>query len=380
MNFEKIKNISYLGSSNFIASAIAAIFWFYIASEIEPEEFGMLHYFISIASLASNIALFGTQNTITVFTAKKKQLLSTLYFISLLIGLASTAVIIIFIDRLDTSLLLFGFIISALVNGKLIGDRNFSKYFLLIITQKLSILVFGLSFFYFLGSEMIIYGLALSFSVYLYNIYKEFKTAKINFSLLKKNISFIFSNYFTSLTSGISSSMDKLIIMPLLGAVVVGNFSLALQVFSIMLIFPTIIFKYLLPHDALKSDNKKVKQFSILITSLISFLGFFIAPILVSELFPKYTDASDAIQILSLSLVPNTITTLYASKFLAIEKSKYVLFSALFLNLILVVGIFVLGPLWGITGIAIAYTLSVVGKTVSLFLFGKKYLHEGIFH
>lgn len=378
MNLDKIKNISYIGASNFIASAIAAIFWLFIATEIEPEAFGNLHYFISIASLASNVALFGAQNTITVYAAKKTQLLSTLYLISLLIGVVSTGIIILLINRIDASLLLFGFIISTLVNGKLLGERNFSKYFLLTIIQKLLILVFGISFFYFLGPEMIIYGLAVSFVFYIYNIQNEFRNAKINFSLVRENFSFISSNYLTSLTSSVSSSIDKLIIMPLLGAAIVGNFSLALQVFSIMLIFPTVIFKYLLPYDSINSENKKVKQFSIFITSLISLLGFFIAPTIITEIFPKYADASIAIQILSLSLVPSTITSLYISRFLAVEKSKFVLFSALLLNFCLVTGILILGPIWGITGIAIAYTLSTISKTVSLSIFGRKYLSKGI--
>ena len=67
MNFEKAKQISSIGLANIFGTGITAVFWFFLASEIEPDEFGMIHYYISIAGLASYIALVGTQNTITVY-------------------------------------------------------------------------------------------------------------------------------------------------------------------------------------------------------------------------------------------------------------------------------------------------------------------------
>jgi len=41
---------------------ISAIFWFFIASQVEVEEYGELHYFIAIASFAFIVSLIGTQN------------------------------------------------------------------------------------------------------------------------------------------------------------------------------------------------------------------------------------------------------------------------------------------------------------------------------
>ena len=128
MSFRKLKNISFLGSANILGTAITAIFWFFIASEIEPEEFGSLHYFLSIAGLATYVALFGTVNTITVLSAKKIQLQSTLYLISLVIGAIATVVLIILFNRIDTGFLLLGFVISSLVIGELFGRQKFSTY------------------------------------------------------------------------------------------------------------------------------------------------------------------------------------------------------------------------------------------------------------
>ena len=379
MSFRKLKNISFLGSANILGTAITAIFWFFIASEIEPEEFGSLHYFLSIAGLATYVALFGTVNTITVLSAKKIQLQSTLYLISLVIGAIATVVLIILFNRIDTGFLLFGYIISSLVIGELIGKQEFSKYFIYVLIQKFSSLILGISFYYLFGVEGILYALAISFSFYLIRIYKELKTHKIDFSLLKKNISFVSNNYFTYLAAGVNGTVDKLLIMPLLGPVVVGNYSLALQFFSIMLIFPDIIFKYILPHDAIDVKNKKIKQITIIISILLAFTVMFLGPIIIDMLFPKYVDAKDAIQILSVSVIPSTISSFYISKFLSAEKSRLVFFGTVLSSIILVVGILFFGPKFGIIGIAFVYTVAISGQTILFAILNRKYSIGGIF-
>ena len=52
-------------------SGITAIFWFIIAALLIPSEYGQIQYFISIAGIAYTISLIGTQEVITVYTAKK---------------------------------------------------------------------------------------------------------------------------------------------------------------------------------------------------------------------------------------------------------------------------------------------------------------------
>ncbi len=76
--FQKIKDITILGSGDIVGSGFSAIFWFYLASQIEPEHYGEIHWFLGIAGIFSAISLFSTVNTITVYTAKKIQVNSTL--------------------------------------------------------------------------------------------------------------------------------------------------------------------------------------------------------------------------------------------------------------------------------------------------------------
>ena len=53
------KDLASVGFANIVGTGIAAIFWLYLASVIEPAEYGELHYFIAIASLGLIISLIG---------------------------------------------------------------------------------------------------------------------------------------------------------------------------------------------------------------------------------------------------------------------------------------------------------------------------------
>ncbi len=43
------KNLASIGFANLVGSGLAAVFWFYLASAINPENYGEIHYFLGIA-------------------------------------------------------------------------------------------------------------------------------------------------------------------------------------------------------------------------------------------------------------------------------------------------------------------------------------------
>ena len=54
---KSLKGISLIGIGDITANGISAIFWFYLATLILPSEYGQIHYFISIAAIASTFSL-----------------------------------------------------------------------------------------------------------------------------------------------------------------------------------------------------------------------------------------------------------------------------------------------------------------------------------
>lgn len=375
MRFNKLKELSQIGIADIAGNAITAFFWLYLSSQIAPEEYGQIFYFIGIVATASSFALMGNQNTLIVYSSKNVKIESTLYFISLVLGVIASFIIMLLFYRIDAVLLLFGYIINILSMGELLGKRSFSSYSRHTIIQKVLTLVLGISFFFAFGIEGILYALALSYVSFIVIIYRRFRETKIDFSLLKTRSAFIVNNYIVDILTKLNAHLNKFIIVPVLGFAILGNFSLALQIVNVGMIFTMIVFKYTIPYDAQGQENKKLKKFAVLISIGIALLGTFVAPLLIPIFFPKYVEAIDAIRIISFSLIPMTITTILTSKLLGQEKNTKIVLSKVVSIATFVIAILVLGPSYGMTGLAISYLFATISEPICLlskFQFSKK--------
>ena len=362
---KKIKDISAIGGADVFGTAMSAVFWFYLASQIEPSSYGEIHWFLGIASIFSGIALFGTANTLTVYTAKKIQIQSTLNFISLFASVILSFIVIVLFPSfytIDIGIILIAYVINVLAIGDLLGRKQYTNYSKYTLVQKGLTLGLGVSFFYLFGYEAIIFALALSYVLHFKRIFSIFKEMRINFSLIKPRIGFIGNNYFMSILAVTSGQVDKIVVAPLLGFAILGNYSLAVQVVGVMLILPNVFQKYLLPQESTGVKNRKSKILVIIFSVLITILGIFVAPILINEFFPKFTEAVDAIKIMSIVVIPTTISLIIESEFLGKEKSRIVLVGTAILMTSLIIGMIVLGSLMGIEGVAYSLVIAQTAK------------------
>ena len=366
---QRIKELVTLGSGDVIGSVLSAIFWFYLASQIKPDAYGEIHWFLGIVGIFSYVALFGTLNTITVYSAKNIKIQSTLYLISLIAGaILSLVVILVFPSfyEIDSGILLIAYVINTLALGDLLGRKLYSTYSKYVLTQKGLTLGLGLLFFYYFGYDGILFALALSYVFYIKRIFIIFREQKINFNLVKERIGFITNNYIVFLLAGFNGQIDKIIIAPLLGFTLLGNYSLALQAITIMMIFSAIFYKYILPQDSSGKNTKNLKIFAIIVSISISLVGIFLGPTLVEVFFPKYLEAKDAIQIMSVVIAPSTIALILESQFLGSEKSRVVLIGTIISLVILICGMIILGLNFGIIGLAWSLIIATSAKTLFL--------------
>ena len=369
----EVKGLGFIGFGDITGVVISSIFWFYLASVIEPHEYGDIHFFLSIAAIGSSIALFGTQDSLTVLTAKGHKIQSGLNIISLGISSITSLCLIIFFQRIDVGIIVIAYVINTLSVGDLLGKKQFLKYSQYNILQKILTLVLGIGFLYAFGPSGIIYALAISYGVYLIRIIKTFQEVPINFKLIKEKSNFLSHNYIVYLAGSFGSQLDKIIIVPLLGSAVLGNYSLAIQVITVFTMFTTILFKFLLPQESSGIQNKFLIQIVIIISVIVSVLGIFLSPLVIPNFFPKYVDVGVAIQIMSLSIIPITISTICTSRLLSKEKSKLVLIGNLIGLIIIILGILTLGSMYGTMGIAMSFVLSTISKAAYLGLILKKY-------
>ena len=366
MGLEKLRSILLIGGTDVIGTLITSIFWFFLASQISPDEFGELFYFIGIAGTASAFVVLGSQNSITVLTSKNVKIESTLYFISLLLAIVASFIIMILFYRSDIIFLLFAYVINILSIGEILGRKNFLLYSKHVLLQKVITLGLGLFFFYIFGVEGIIFALSITYVFFTIIIYKRFKNTKINFSLLRNHFKFIIDNYLIEIFNKLNVHLNKFIIVPLLGFGVLGNFSLAIQAVSLGLIFSVIVFKYIVPHDAQGEKNKKLKLITFFVAIGLACIGFFISPIIIPLFFEEYVEAVDAIRILSFSIIPMTMTRIYTSEFLGQEKSKRLLYGKIVSFITFIVAIVILGPSYGIIGISVGHLLSTIIESLLL--------------
>jgi len=371
-----VKDLGLLGFSKIIGTGLSAFFWLYLASQLDVKDYGEIQFYIAIAGIVYVLTTLATGNTITVYAAKNIKIHSTLLLISIIGGLISLLVLFAIFGRLDIGIIILGFIVYDLSINFLLGKKQYSKYSINILIQKGLMLGLGISFYYIFGLEGIIFGMALSYVHFVFIAFKISRDSKIDFSLLKSKRGFILSNYLEGSVSGIRGEIDKILIVPLLGFAILGNYALAIQFYTVLMVFSLIIFRYLIPQDASGIPNPGLKRLTVLISIFISILSIILSPIIIPQVFPQYTDSIIAIQILSVSVPGATIGYLYISKFLGFEKGKFVLFGRIIALSSLVLGMLILPGYFGIIGAAVSVVIATYCQTGFLIILKIKYLNN----
>ena len=378
-NWKKIKEIliqrkglGTIASSDILGSAITAIFWFFLASVIKPDEYGEIFYIISIASIAFSLSNVGTENNTIVFTAKRKNLEPTLTTISLLFGTVSSLVLIIIFYQTDIIILLFGYIINSLSLGYLIGRRFYSKYGIFLLSQKILTVILGVSFFYLFGADGIISALGISYFGFLIIIINYYRKTPLNFQGFKKNLPFILHNYSLKAIGIFKGNIDKLIIVPLIGFSFLGNYALALQFVAVLSIGNSFFSKYLLTHDSRDVPNKTLKKYYILLNICVAISASISLPIVVPYFFPEFTDIS-ILGIMCLAVITIGIITVQTCELLGHEMGKPNVIGAIIASTIAILGMLLLVPLIGATGAAIVFLLTPTGQAAYLTFYVRKW-------
>ena len=358
------KDVQHVGIGNIAGKVIVGIFWFYMATVLGSENYGQVIYLIALGSMGAAISMVGTSNTLIVYTAKKVPIESALYSIALILGTAAAIVLYIFSSNIIVSIFVFGYIFYNLGVAQLLGNKLYKKYAIILIIQKILFVSLALLFYHIIGFEGVVLGFALSMLVFSYIVLKEFRDTKIDFKILKPRFGFMINNYALTIEKVLNGQVDKLIIAPIFGFALLGNYALSIQFLSIMLIIPSIVFQYTLSQDATGNLSKKIKKISIGSSIMVACLGIVLSPILIPIIFPDYVEAIQLIQIISFMVIPSSIILAYNSELLGKEKSRFVLIGQGISVSVYLGGLLTLGTIIGINGVAISLVLSGICQAI----------------
>ena len=370
-NIRGLRSITTIGSSNVIGTVITAVFWISIAGLIGTDSYGELSYFLAIIGISSVIASIGGGYTMQVYAAKGVKIESSLYFIGIIASTIAAIVLFVIFENFGVSISVIGIVAFNFILFEILGKKLYKKYFKIFVTQKILFVILALTFYFAFGPEGILVGYGISTLLFSQIIYKSFKNNKVNFSIIRERINFLTHNYIAEMSGTARNHIDKLIIAPLLGFAFLGNYFLGLQVLALMLIIPAIVFKYTLHEDSVGKSTGKIKILTIVVSFFVMLLGIFVAPLVIPIVLPEYSTTVNLIPILSLAVIPRTISTMIVSSFLGQENSKYVVIGNIITFGVLVTSIFPLAELFEITGVAIAYVIGFSSNTAYM---GIKYL------
>ena len=365
--FVRFKGLTIIGIVSIVSAGISGIFWLYLASLVGTEHYGEISYYLAIAGIAIVISFLGAGNVLIVYTAKELKIQPSIYFIVIILSIIAAIALFFIIWNVYSSIFVIGNILFGLVTSELLGAKLYKKWAILQISQKIIMVPLSISLYYVLGVNGVILGMALSFFpltvIHVVNVFKE---RKIDFSLLRSKTGFITNSYAMDLARALSSSADKIIVTPLFGFAILGNYHLGLQILSLLGIMPGVLYQYILPHDATGIKNKKLKTLAVIISFVFAVLSFILAPIIIPILFPKFTEAVQVIQVLSFHIIPATINLIFISEFLANEKSRIVLIGSVVFVTVQISMILILGKIFGINGVAAALVIAGIAEMTYL--------------
>ncbi len=361
---KKLRGLYTIGFSNSVAALISGVFFLVIANLLGSEDYGKISYLLAVGYVTFTLAFFGAKDHLIVFTAKDGKSQSTVYLFTIITGIIAAVILFFIFYNVSLSLYVVGWIIFGLVTGEILGRSLYKEYMKVLITQRILLIVLGIGLFYLMGTNGIVLGYALSMFPFSFKIISVFKKTKINFSVIKSRSGFITHVYGHDLSRTLTTFADKLIIFPLFGFALLGNYQLGVQIVILMTILPISVYQFILPKDAQGKNTNRIKITTFFISIIFAVITIFLAPTIIPILFPDYTEAVQIIQIMSMSIIPITANHMFSSKFLANEKSRIVLISAVVYIVIQFLGIWILGEMYGINGAASALVIGATARTL----------------
>ncbi|MEI6042262.1 MAG: flippase [bacterium] len=399
--FQKyLKNTGWMFFGRIFSLVISLFVSIYIARQLGPEQYGTLNFIISFVSIAG-ITLFAIDSLVIKKLNHEPEntnkILGSAIFIkfinSFFIIIASTVSALFFAHNQSTTLLVLAYSTFAIFQSFNVIDYYFQSH---ANNKPVSILGMCISFIssiiklimVFLGLPIIFLLLSYVFdnimSVIGYTyLYKKYVGSIFSWVLKKKLVYYFITNSWPFTLAAIASSVyvriDQVFIKVLMGSESVGLYVIAVRFSEVWFFISSVVCASLLPailnaqktnHDLFLSRSKRLYTLLFYSAFAISIFIYISSPLIINTLYgPAYFPSILILRIYIWSIIGVFIGTALQQFLLAQNKFKTILFLNTIGMIISLSLNYILIPIWGIKGAAmaniIAYTLPFL-ITISL--------------
>jgi len=363
-----IRNFSFVGVGKVITIVFQALFYLLFAAILGPGDYGQLSVIIALAGTTSTISRLGLNVSLQVYQAKEKselaQRIKTLFLLS-----TSAGAIVLLPINIFASALCIGASFAIMTHSELLGLRKYKQFMLFNVLRGGLFFVLPLILYFVLEISGIVLGIAIANLVSSIPVMKNIKIK--SFIPLKSNFKNLSQNYLLDSSSSLWIIADKLIIASLFSFTIVGIYQFNIQILFALTVIPAILSSYLVTEESVGKTHGKINRLTIIASTILVFVSIIISPYFVNWLFPKYSEGIFSLQILLLTIIPLTLSSIFESKLLARESKKLwivpmVKTSVLFILLV------VLSQFFELAGMSLAVLISSSLGTILAYVFVKR--------
>ena len=144
----RLEDLTAVGVANLISSLGLIVFWFYIATFLDPADYGQISYLISIGSVIYMVSLLGTTLEIIVYTSKEEKIQSAIHLLAIISGSIASIVAYLIFQNIVISIFIIGSVIFGLATAELLGRKLYRDFAKITIIQRILQIGFSFGFYY----------------------------------------------------------------------------------------------------------------------------------------------------------------------------------------------------------------------------------------
>jgi len=355
----------YIALGGLGSTFLGAFFWFILASILEVKNYGLVNYYIALASIFAGLGAMGLNTTVTTYLAKgEREVLHEANSLTLISGLVLAIILSVF--QWGSGLLSATMIFFAMTLAEMLGRKMYREYAFLSIGQRLAQITLSILLFFQLGIPGIILGYFLGFLAFSYHYLKSITKFTLKINNLKEKRNFTLHSYGFNLVGNFSAYLDKIIIGILFGYYALGLYQLGFQFLMLLSIIPGSLYQYLLPEESSGKNKREIKLISLILSVALALTTLTISPYLIENMFPTFIDSIQIVRVMSLAVIPSTIVAMLNASLLGKERSKTVLTAGLVYLASLIAGLIIMGKIMGILGLALTLIIAQAIQAVYL--------------